>query len=199
MHVLYPDLMLDLETLSSARNAPILQIGAVAFNIKTGDIHPKKLSVNVRPDFNITPPSFDTVLWWMHQSDEAKQSVFADDDRMDPLTAMYTLMDFINFRCTPDVNVWAMPPEFDCAILDNTRLTLGIKPLWKYDKTRDLRTLEMLAGGDKTTRFPPAIQHDAAEDALAQAMTACHYYKRLFPGNPVPVGQFENIGSMSND
>lgn len=188
---LWPQVMLDLETLSSRRDAPIVQIGAMAFDITgdTPDFRGPKFSVNVRPDFDLTPPSFDTMLWWMTQAPETKASVFGSEkDRYEIPEALMYFRDFLAENVILPFEVWAMPPEFDCAILDNARASLKVrtgylsKPLWAYNATRDLRTLEALAGGDKTTRYPATMLHDAAADAEAQVFTAQHYYQRLKQG-----------------
>lgn len=179
MNGLFPQLMLDLETLSSEPNAPIIQIGAVPFAFATGEIGPR-LKINVRPDFAKTPPSLSTVCWWLKQGEAARLSVAMCEDGKPPVDACHDFRVFAETHCAPKFELWAMPPEFDCVILANTFRSVGLTRLpWAYNKTRDLRTLEALAGSSSAGRIQADIPHDAGSDAEAQAKTAIMYWRKI--------------------
>ena len=179
---LFPQLMLDLETLSSEPNAPIIQIGAVPFALATGEIG-ERLTINVRPDFAKTPPSLSTVCWWMKQDEAARLSVARSELGKSPFDACLEFETFARENCASKFELWAMPPEFDCVILANTFRSVGLSLPWAYNKTRDLRTLEALAGSSSAGRIKADIPHDAGSDAEAQAKTAVMYWRKIMaPG-----------------
>lgn len=173
--------MIDLETLSSAPNAAVIQIGACAFNIETGDVGLMMRQL-VRPDPR-ADISLDTVCWWMAQSEAARASVLTCNKfgENEPLSLM-RLAEFVSQQCVADFQAWAMPPEFDLTIMRSMADRNGVKLPWHYAATRDLRTLERLVGASKVNRVVPEIAHDASHDARAQALTAIAYYRRLRGG-----------------
>ena len=66
--------MLDLETLSTAPNAAVTAIGAVAFNTNTLELHDKPFYRVIDLEDAITPGldvSGSTLNWWIRQSEAA--------------------------------------------------------------------------------------------------------------------------------
>ena len=176
---IYPSVMIDIETLSSESNAAVIQIGACAFDIG-GDVG-EPFSILVKPDLLKTPASLSTVCWWMKQNESAREHVAkCDTEGKSPDFALIMLDDYISENCHPDVDVWAMPPEFDLVILRHLGNTVGRAMPWRFDRTRDLRTLEKLAGATKKDRAIATVAHDAGWDAHAQALTAIAYHKKVF-------------------
>lgn len=181
----YSNFMIDLETLSTTKDAPVVQIGVCAWQPYdpteyVSDI--PSLNLNVWPHKE-SKISFETVQWWMKQSPEAIQSVMLDNsDRRSPYRALKALCEFIqDHRVDGPANFWAMPPSFDLVILENLFHLCscpGDIP-WKYNETRDVRTLLDLAGIGKNDRVMPAIEHVAVEDARAQALTVNVALSRL--------------------
>lgn len=173
----YPHLMLDLETLGQHSHAPIIQVGACAFNIATGEIG-HTFRMIVKPDFRINPPDLSTVCWWLQQGEDARLSAAMAEHGNHQVVMIAALKEFIDAFCTEDFELWAMPPEFDVVILNNTIAAYGGKPFWKYNRTRCLRTLEALVGASSKDRVKALVPHDAGEDAKAQAATAISYWAR---------------------
>lgn len=171
------DVMLDIETLATTPNAAVTQVGLVAFSFEKG-VHPhKRMMLNVAP-YEGAEISPSTIRWWMMQSDEARMSVFGPDL---PLASEYSACAAIRefFSTLDNPRVWAMPPSFDVVILENMfRRTKQAIP-WKYNATRDLRTLADLAGAVKEDRIDPTVAHDALADAVAQALSAVKFYSML--------------------
>ena len=176
----FTDVMIDIETLSTDPNAAVIQIGAVAFNLQTGEIGKRPFKIHVFPSPESTV-SYDTVCWWMQQSDEARKSVFETSACAVEYEAVFQLETWLQLEVgdTKETNFWAMPPTFDLTILENMMARAGCAPLWKYNRTRCLRTLAEVAGAKKEDRVVPTIAHDAAADALAQAQSAIKYYRML--------------------
>lgn len=172
-------LMVDLETLSTSSHAAITQIGACFFDIKSGRIH-QTFKVDVFPDFEKYDVSFSTIKWWMQQSDEARGSVFGDDvERLSMGTAAVELNAFISAIVPSDweLRVWAMPAAFDVVILENAFATESFPVPWKYNASRDVRTIMETAGFGKADRVEPEVAHDALSDAVAQAKTVSNAWR----------------------
>ena len=71
-------LMLDLETLSTAGDAAILQIGIVPFEIGGEGMAGDGLNINVDPDACMMAGlrvDWSTVHWWLNQSAEARATL----------------------------------------------------------------------------------------------------------------------------
>ena len=72
-----PDVMLDLETMGTRHNAPIIALGAVAFNLVEMTIG-EKFYANVTLASSVALGSVmdpSTVLWWLQQSEDARKAV----------------------------------------------------------------------------------------------------------------------------
>lgn len=177
---MYTDVMVDIETFGKTPQAPIIQIGAVAFS-RTGNISPP-FKVTIKPDFSRYKPDEETILWWLEQSKEARESVISDD--WTTREALESFTDWLSTELAYDPIVWAMPPEFDLKILENAFRVEGLSLPWKYNASRDLRTLLDLAGMDKEDRIKPVIPHDAGQDALAQTKTLFKAVERMSGGTP---------------
>lgn len=78
----FPEVMLDLETMGNGPDAAIVAIGAVAFSLERAEISPSvfyrlvTLESAVRQGGSIEP---STVIWWLQQSDEAREEITRDD------------------------------------------------------------------------------------------------------------------------
>lgn len=164
----FTDVMLDVETLGTNAKAPIIQIGATAFDRRTRQVG-GTFAANCAPDLSKYKVDFGTIEWWISQSDRARQSVFTGGV---PLAS--ALQDFLIWwlmELDADAQLWAMPPNFDATILENALDTEGKGIPWKYNKTRCLRTVIELADLERRERVVPVIPHDAGEDSKAQVLT----------------------------
>jgi DNA polymerase III epsilon subunit-like protein len=65
--------MVDIETLGTKPSSTILSIGAVFFDIETGELGERfYMNIDPKQDRSIDP---STVMWWMVQSSEARNSL----------------------------------------------------------------------------------------------------------------------------
>lgn len=160
------DLMIDIETLSTAHNAHVLSIGMVWFDIR----HPEEPLVELpilHPDMAQPLSVIDgnTVQWWMKQGAEAQQ-VFADSvPRFRLSVAAQSVMEQVDRAA----RIWAKDPDFDCVILANfiqNYLSKSIK--WPFWKGRSVRTMLDVLPAAKELRFE-GVQHNALADAVYQA------------------------------
>ena len=154
------DIMCDIESLGTLPNSAIISIGAVAFDYNSG-INSKFYKV-VKPDLTKYSVTYDTIKWWMKQSEEAK-TVFSDST-LSTFDALYIFRSWLSSLTIQ--HIWAHPSSFDLVILENAFRKENIEVPWNYKQLRDSRTLLDIAGV-KITKI--GVQHNALDDAIAQA------------------------------
>jgi len=182
----YPDVMVDLETLSTETDAVVLSIGAVRFRLDTRDdvetIKDPDRSFYARLDTasqedegrDIDP---DTIEWWESQSAEARQ-VFEEEPE-DPVRA---LKRFVKF-CTGATAIWGNGNMFDNAIVRslcdtyNVEYPLDVDDQYGFTKDLDMRTLKKLwnkiknVGSNKRApKIDLGTAHNALDDARMQVL-----------------------------
>lgn len=165
-------IMLDIETLSTSSDAPILQIG-FALADEVGIHSGGKITIPLEIiDFQLYPISGDTLRFWLSQKKEAIESVFfpPPDNVLGALAdALKELTLFINSALAdyPNLTVWANHPQFDIAILANAYETEGVeKPIYPLYKVLDYATMRKLSQVEpRTINLRP---HDAEFDCVYQ-------------------------------
>lgn len=155
----------DLETLGNTANAPIVQIGAVKFKddgtivdkfIRTIDLDSLQ-KYNFKMDYN-------TIAWWMNQTDEAIKSVFKYG--LEQVSLNKALWEFREWIGKPSEYVYWSHATFDPPILNNNFKALGKDNPIPFRLHRDIRTLSHFANV-KVERT--GIAHNALDDCLTQA------------------------------
>jgi hypothetical protein len=168
-----PHVMIDLETLSTAPNAMILSLGAVAFD--ADGIHNTFYSaIKTQPLETLVPGtlqgahvSCETLKWWQGQSDKAKE-VFTDP-RAEPLDEV--LRAFIlfceDFAPAKDIRMWGNGSDFDNVILASAYRRTGLTPPWRFYHNRCYRTVKNMF--PSITMERRGTHHNALDDAQSQA------------------------------
>lgn len=172
------DIMLDLETLGTNSNAPIVSIGAVWFDLeRLGTSFYVVLDLEEQVNYLRRKIDPKTIQWWMTQSEEARK-VFAVETE----DVYEGLEKFEQFVGTSNPNIWGNGSDFDNILLGNLYDSLGYKKPWSYSKNRCYRTLKNL-GIMTREPFPEfeGTQHDALADAKHQARCAQIYLKGAMP------------------
>lgn len=168
--------MCDLETLGVNSNAPILAIGAVAFDEETGAVGDSFYRC-IDPETSVEKGAVmdvSTVMWWLKQGDAARAAVTKKEGATHITAA---LRDFADWYPSPKVQFWANGPDFDAVILANAYKASGLEAPWKFWNQRCFRTLR--------GEFPeleyslPTTAHDALADATAQALHAVKLLRKL--------------------
>ena len=114
-----PDVMLDLETLSTRPESVILTIGAVKFDPWGEDIDTENgLYYRVNVDEQLVLGRHvqeETISWWGKQSPEVFEEAMGEEDRvgLDEFTAG------LNRFLVGANNIWCQGPAFDIVILEN--------------------------------------------------------------------------------
>lgn len=169
------NVMIDLETLSTAPNALILSIGLVDFDITKGGIN-NDAHIRIRyedkaaaEDFDIDP---DTVLWWFQQSDQAREALLVDPECLHD--ALISIEEFI----PKDADVWGNGSDFDNVILANAYRSYGYPSPWHFSQNRCFRTVKNLFPEVKHTSVT-GVEHNALDDAINQAAHLFKIYKHI--------------------
>ena len=166
--------MVDIETLGTACDAPILSIGAVAFDIESGEISAKFYRA-VDPSSALERGRADgaTLRWWMAQSDAAREAAFSGED------SLYKALIELSIWCSDNPHpIWANGPSFDIAILETAFRVNGIVIPWKYNAARCVRTIKAIAG-DIEMPARVGVEHNALDDASYQAACVCACWRAL--------------------
>jgi hypothetical protein len=168
--------MIDFETWGNTAGAVVVQIGAVYFDPKTGDLGKElKLWVNAEEEMRKGfRANADTLYWWFTQSKDAQDSAMGKpNDRVGCNMAWRSFNQFL----AQAESIWCHA-TFDGAILNTHLKYLGIRPTFKYWAIKDLRTLIEMAGID-TRQYKTGVLHDAVVDCKNQIRYTCDAFKVL--------------------
>lgn len=171
--------MVDLETYGKRPGCPILSIGAVFFDPRSGELGKEFYTVADKDQIMYAlREDPETVDWWSKQSAEARRIL--DDPEVVRQPLGLSLLDFgaflgQSYAARPGskapneyIKVWGNGADFDNAILQvaygNTTLPLP----WQFWNNRCYRTIKALRPGIKIDRAG-GTHHNALDDAKAQA------------------------------
>ena len=179
-------LMIDLKTMGTNPDAPIISIGAIFFDPQTGDMGPE-FSKTIDLDTAGGVIDRDVIKWWLKQSREAQSAILTDEIPLDD--ALLQLREFIDENsCGFYVRVWGNGANFDNVILRRSYERQGIPCPWRYCNDRDVRTIVELGnsiGFDVRMTIPfEGVPHNALDDARHQAKQVSAIWQKLIP-NPV--------------
>ncbi|EFH7647910.1 3'-5' exoribonuclease [Escherichia coli] len=179
-------LMIDLETMGTNTNAPIVVIGAVFFDPQTGEIGPVFYIVISLTDAMNTGavPDGGTIKWWLKQSSEARAAILTGQVKLKDSLSRFR--EFINeYSDEKFVQVWGNGATFDNAILRTSYERLDIPCPWRYHNDRDVRTIVELGKAidfDARTAIPfEGERHNALDDARHQAKYVSAIWQKLIP------------------
>lgn len=176
------NLMIDLETLGTRPNSPIVTIGACFFDPMSGEIGRKfykKIDMVDAMQFGVADG--DTLRWWLKQERAAQDELVKGQDKLaDVLEALA-----IFYNEGHDASVWGNGPTFDVTILEYAyRRCLGKNAPWPFWNVRDVRTVVQLADG--LERKPAAfskkgVAHNALDDCIFQVGYVAKMVRALRP------------------
>lgn len=163
---MFKNCMIDLETMSTAKTAAILSIGAVEFEVE-GEIILSEFCQNVELSSCIhlgMHAMQDTLDWWSKDSQkEARDSLTKDAIAID--AALVKFLDWIGDA--EGIIPWANGATFDLPILENAFKVCRRPIPWKYYNESCYRTMKRLYPGVLVSR--EGMKHNALDDARYQA------------------------------
>jgi len=176
--------MLDLETMGKRSNSPILSIGAVEFDINTGETGDEFYStIDLQSCLNAgLEINGETVYWWLTQNEKARQEVAKGGKPLN--NVLVAFMDwFEKFNNKDDVQIWGNGTRFDIGILEDAYVALGYDRMpWNFRGERDLRTLVSFAPEIKTeiVNKHGGAKHMAIDDCKIQIEYASKIWNIFF-------------------
>lgn len=169
------DVMIDLETFGLKTNAPIVQIGAAAFDRDTGVVG-RTFFRNILIDSALRSGEADgeTVAWWLSRGRAARESLLEDPVGMP--TALMDLRTFIaDLETQGVVRPWACGSTFDIAKLEyQYEVQHEQHTPWAFHTVRDVRTVEDLSPLDRDAALALSSWEQKGE-TQHNALSDCRY------------------------
>lgn len=170
-------MMVDIETLGNSSNSVLLSIGAVMFDIETGETG-QQFRVDIDAESCIKAGlhmDVSTVMWWLSQPKESQDSVVKSGGET-LYEAISQLSLFIKAH-SPD-GIWGNGVRFDLGIIENACHAVGFKTPWPFWTERDVRTLVSFAPDVKSSIIND-LPHDPISDCLYQIKYCSAIYRNI--------------------
>lgn len=171
--------MIDLETLGTAVNAPVVAIGAVEFNPETGELGKQFYGrIDLEDALRFGRMSGATLKWWLSQSDAARKELASGKH-----SALLVAEKFVAYMegIGKNVEPWGNGASFDISILEVwIPRVLNRGGPWEFWNVRDCRTIKAVVNGLVT--FEAALEgtaHKALDDAIYQAKWVSHFWSTI--------------------
>jgi hypothetical protein len=184
---IYPDIMVDIETLGTEPDSAIISIAAVSFDLRTGAIGEKFLvnidvKSNVEAGRKVNP---DTLAWWIDNFGD----VFAKWCNEDKVPLSVALIDFAGWLHEQvgdlkSYQIWGNSNRFDLGILADA---YNHNNPWHFRGERDVRTLEMFDEYSTKSFIKEEFKnkgedlHNPLTDCLIQIAYCSKIYNNLKP------------------
>lgn len=171
-------LMLDLETMGNTSHSSIISIGAVEFNIETGETGREfyeRIDLQSCLD-NKLIVNGSTIYWWLEQNEKARKEVCRGGKHIEGVlsllrTFMITLGNF---------QIWGNGVRFDVGILEDAYVACGYQELpWNFRNERDVRTLVSFAPSIKEHYPFQGIEHNPIDDCKYQIAYCSAIWNKL--------------------
>lgn len=182
----YEHVMMDLETLSTAKNAAIIEIGLVRFNLN-GEIE-DAIKIPVNPMSSIRyglDVQSETLGWWAGQDEKVQRKVLVNSfsKGLDLKDALIQMNQFLS--TSKKVYLWGNGVFSDNVWIDNAMESCGLKPAYTFRSHMCVRTIATLFKGLLARDFKKEIefagsQHDSIDDAKHQIKYLTRYIKEVF-------------------
>lgn len=160
------NVMIDLETMGNKSNAPIIAIGAVFFDMRTGEMG-KEFYSEISLESSVGAGCVmdaSTVLWWLKQSDAARAKFANNEKAPHLLTVLLDFAEYMGKYAQP----WGNGAGFDMGILGNSYDILGMDRPWAFYAERDVRTIVELDRNKRKYMQFTGVPHYALDDAKHQ-------------------------------
>lgn len=164
---IFSDIMLDLETMGTGPSAAIIAIGAIEFNAEAGELGRTFYEV-IDLESSVGTGGVidaDTVLWWLAQSEPARQEL-TRTDRAHILSALPRFSAWLR-GAGESVRIWGNGSAFDNVILAEAYRRVGLPVPWDFRNDRCYRTIKAHYPHIPFARI--GVHHNALDDARTQA------------------------------
>ena len=166
-------LMVDIETLGNISRSVICSIGAVEFDLETGEIGRtfyQNITIQSCLDTGLVING-STIEWWFKQNDAARKALFSNAKALSQV--LYEFQEFLQHLGTRDLQIWGNSPRFDLGILEDAYTACHKRIPWSFRQERDVRTLASFYPNLKRSAESAPGAHQPIEDCLFQ-IHYCH-------------------------
>lgn len=173
-------IMIDNETFGTRKNAVVVSVGAVAFDLDgtidlNGGLH---YALNIDEQLAAgRSMNASTLKWWLEQSELARVALVKQMDRAVSVSQFMDRFDAFVSYYSPQVKIWCKGANFDIALLDSLYEHAGRKRPYGYNATGDTRSFEKFY--TLADNPPDGIYHDALSDAVWQAQQLQNLCRRM--------------------
>jgi DNA polymerase III epsilon subunit-like protein len=173
------NVMIDIETMGDLNNSAIVSIGAVRFNLETGEIGDEfYVDVDLQDCLdNGLKVTGNTIKWWLTNSEESRKKIAGTEG----VKLSKALRDFSEFIKDDDI-VWSNGLRFDIVILENAYRNCTIIPVpWNFRNERDVRTLASFAPEikKKVEKEWKGVLHNPIDDCKKQILYCSETYNKI--------------------
>ncbi len=159
---------IDMETVSTERNAAILTLGACVVGESSEQFYMRaSLASNEHHKRDINR---ETMLWWDKQDPSTRLEAFGGTDSLLDVLDNFTLWAYRISTDLSDVELWSRGAGFDCEILQDAYMSCFGSYPFNFRKHMCQRTLQALMPVWLTGAVAPNLsKHNALADAFYQA------------------------------
>lgn len=161
--------MLDLETMGKQSNSVICSIGAVEFDIKTGNTGRefyRRIDINSCLDIGLTVDG-STIEWWLNQNEKARKAI-STGKSLSITQALLEFTDFVETIGGKYLQIWGNAARFDLGILEDAYCAIKINIPWDFRLERDVRTLVSFAPKVREHYPNLGMEHNPIDDCKYQ-------------------------------
>lgn len=176
--------MIDIETMGDSAGDVIVSIGAVQFNLETGETGKeffREIKWSSCLNVGLTVKA-STICWWLEQSEEARAKVIkAEKDGLHIEQVLHGLRWFLKNDLKGDLKIWGNSNRFDLGILGAayTKIFPGAEIPWDFRNERDVRTISAYYPEIKKNMPFEGIQHDPIADCKYQIKYLCATHEQM--------------------
>jgi len=176
--------MLDLETMGKNSNSAIVSIGAVQFDLETGELGEEFYSgINLKScldlGLKINP---DTLYWWLTQNERARLAIAKGGPDLDDVLDRFNLFLFdVGEDDCKNVYIWGNSARFDLGIFEDAYIACSTKVRWDFRKERDVRTLVSFLPEIKSSvqSENEGIEHHPIDDCKQQIKYCSEIWQKI--------------------
>ena len=178
--MIYDNIMLDLETMGKRPSAPIIYIGAVAFNLEERAVGPVfEAPVHLTSSLSsgaILEP--EVVLWWLRRSEDAVARILSAKTNDTLIWGLGKFSEFCRGLCDKQLlKIWGNGSDFDNVILKESYERLSMVAPWEFWNNKCYRSKKQEVPYLRIVR--EGIKHTAVDDAMSQVKHLFAIYDHL--------------------
>ena len=176
----YTDVMLDLETMGRKSKSALVSIGAVEFNLLTGETGRefyKVIDLQSCLDMGLEVEA-STIYFWLTEASQAARDAIAKDKKL-PLATVLHMFDKWMQELPAKVCVWGNGARFDIGLLEDAYQVCKLENPWYFRSERDVRTLVAFAPHIKETLPFEGTHHNPIDDCKHQIKYCTATWKKL--------------------